>query len=44
MTGFENYFENFTLQNKTNNLEADLEKTVNAINRLTHNDTSLTNA
>lgn len=34
MQGYENYFENFTLQNKTNNLEADLEKTVVAINRI----------
>lgn len=32
MTGYENYFENFTLQNKSNNLDADLEKTVTAIN------------
>jgi tyrosine-protein kinase Etk/Wzc len=34
MTGYENYFENFTLQNKTNNLEADLDKTVTAINTI----------
>ncbi|MEJ1239372.1 polysaccharide biosynthesis tyrosine autokinase [Chryseolinea sp. T2] len=32
MTGYENYFENFTLQNKSNNLDADLQKTVLAIN------------
>ncbi|HTF19923.1 MAG TPA: polysaccharide biosynthesis tyrosine autokinase [Chryseolinea sp.] len=31
MTGYENYFENFTLQNKTNNVDAGLEKTVDAI-------------
>lgn len=34
MQSFETYFENFTLQNKSNNMEADLEKTVTAINRL----------
>lgn len=34
MENFENYFENFTLQNKTNNLDEDLKKTVNAINRI----------
>jgi tyrosine-protein kinase Etk/Wzc len=32
MQNYETYFENFTLQNKTHNLEADLEKTVAAIN------------
>lgn len=34
MEDFENYFENFTLQNKTNNLDDDLKKTVAAINRI----------
>jgi len=34
MQAYENYFENFTLQNKTNNLEGDLEKTVSAINKI----------
>lgn len=34
MTGYENYFENFTLQNKSNDLDADLQKTVTAINRI----------
>lgn len=30
----ENYFENFTLQNKTANLEEDLRQTISAINRV----------
>ncbi len=34
MEGYENYFENFTLQNKTNNLDADLSKTVQLINKV----------
>ncbi len=34
MEDYENYFENFTLQNKTNNLDDDLKKTVTAINRI----------
>jgi len=34
MEGFENYFENFTLQNKTNNLDEDLKNTVTAINKI----------
>ncbi|MBA4053297.1 MAG: tyrosine protein kinase [Marivirga sp.] len=34
MENFENYFENFTLQNKTNNLDEDLKRTVNSINRI----------
>jgi tyrosine-protein kinase Etk/Wzc len=34
MESYENYFENFTLQNKTNNLDDDLKKTVAAINRI----------
>ncbi len=34
MEGFENYFENFTLQNKTNNLDEDLKNTVAAINSI----------
>jgi capsular exopolysaccharide synthesis family protein len=34
MESYENYFENFTLQNKTNDLDDDLKKTVAAINRI----------
>ena len=34
MEGYENYFENFTLQNKTNNLDEDLKKTVAYISTL----------
>jgi capsular exopolysaccharide synthesis family protein len=34
MEDYENYFENFTLQNKTNNVDDDLKKTVSAINRI----------
>ena len=34
MESYETYFENFTLQNKTNNLDDDLKKTVAAINRI----------
>jgi tyrosine-protein kinase Etk/Wzc len=34
MEGYENYFENFTLQNKTNNLDEDLKKTVAYISAL----------
>ena len=34
MEDFENYFENFTLVNKSNDLEADLSKTIHAIQRL----------
>lgn len=34
MEDFENYFENFTLQNKTNDLDEDLKKTVSSINRI----------
>jgi tyrosine-protein kinase Etk/Wzc len=34
MEGFENYFKQFTLQNKTNNLDDDLKKTVNTINQI----------
>lgn len=34
MENYENYFEDFTLQNKTNNLDEDLRKTVNTINRI----------
>jgi capsular exopolysaccharide synthesis family protein len=34
MEGFENYFENFTLQNKTSDLTADLNKTIARINRI----------
>lgn len=31
---FENYFENFTLQNKSNDLTLDLKKTINSINKI----------
>jgi tyrosine-protein kinase Etk/Wzc len=34
MEDFENYFEDFTLQNKTNDINDDLKKTVAAINRI----------
>jgi tyrosine-protein kinase Etk/Wzc len=34
MQDYENYFENFTLQNKSNNLDDDLKKTVASINRI----------
>lgn len=34
MEGFEDYFENFTLQNKTNNLDDDLKNIVKQINEL----------
>ncbi|HTE34384.1 MAG TPA: polysaccharide biosynthesis tyrosine autokinase [Chryseolinea sp.] len=34
MEDFEHYFENFTLQNKTNNMDEDLKKTVESINRI----------
>jgi capsular exopolysaccharide synthesis family protein len=34
MEGFEDYFENFTLQNKTNNLDDDLKQMVTRINEL----------
>lgn len=34
MEDFENYFEDFTLQNKTNDLNDDLRKTITAINRI----------
>jgi capsular exopolysaccharide synthesis family protein len=34
MEGFEDYFENFTLENKTSNLDEDLRKTINQINRI----------
>ena len=34
MEDFEDYFENFTLQNKSNNLDDDLTKTVTIINQL----------
>jgi tyrosine-protein kinase Etk/Wzc len=34
MEGFENYFENFTLQNKTNNLDEDLRSTVSLIYKI----------
>ena len=31
MEDYENYFENFTLQNKSNDLDSDLKKTINAL-------------
>lgn len=31
MEGYENYFENFTLQNKSNDVDTDLKKTINAL-------------
>ncbi len=34
MEEYENYFENFTIQNRSNNLEEDLKFTVDAINQL----------
>ncbi len=34
MQDYENYFENFTLQNKSNNLDDDLKRTVASINRI----------
>ena len=34
MEGFENYFETFTLQNKSNNVDEDLRKTINLINKV----------
>lgn len=34
MEDYENYFENFTLQNKTNNVDEDLKRTVTAINKI----------
>jgi tyrosine-protein kinase Etk/Wzc len=34
LEGFENYFENFTIENRTNDLDADLEKTINFINEV----------
>lgn len=34
MEDYENYFENFTLENKTNDLDEDLRKIINAINRI----------
>jgi tyrosine-protein kinase Etk/Wzc len=43
MEGFENYFENFTLQNKTVNLDDDLSKTIFQINKLDSQRYHLTN-
>lgn len=34
MEDYENYFENFTLENKTNDLDEDLRKTINALTRV----------
>lgn len=34
MEDYENYFENFTLQNKTNDLDEDLKRTISAMSRL----------
>jgi tyrosine-protein kinase Etk/Wzc len=34
MEAYENYFESFTLENKTNDLDGDLKETITAINRV----------
>ncbi|UII23307.1 GumC family protein [Fulvivirga ligni] len=34
LEGYEDFFENFTIQNRTNNLDEDLRKTVTAINEI----------
>lgn len=34
MEGFENYFENFTLKNKSNNADEDLKRTIYLINKI----------
>ncbi len=34
MEGFENYFENFTLKNKSNNVDEDLKRTIYLINKI----------
>ncbi len=34
LEGFENYFENFTIENRTNNLDEDLQKTIAYINEI----------
>jgi flagellar hook-associated protein FlgK len=34
MENFENYFENFTLENKSKDLDEDLKKTVSMINQI----------
>lgn len=34
MAGYEDYFENFTLKNKTSDLKEDLKKTISKINRI----------
>lgn len=34
MEGFENYFENFTLRNKSNNVDEDLKRTIYLINKI----------
>nr|MCU0420905.1 tyrosine protein kinase [Cyclobacteriaceae bacterium] len=34
MEGFENYFENFTIQNRSNNLDQDLRRTIELINKI----------
>ncbi|UII27305.1 polysaccharide biosynthesis tyrosine autokinase [Fulvivirga maritima] len=34
LEGYENYFENFTIENRTNNLDVDLQQTILAINML----------
>lgn len=34
LEGFEDYFENFTIENKTNNLDQDLENTIKYINAI----------
>jgi tyrosine-protein kinase Etk/Wzc len=34
MEGFEDYFENFTIQNKTSNLDEELKRTISLINKM----------
>lgn len=43
MEDYENYFENFTLQNKSNNLDDDLKRTVTAIGRIDSQRYDITN-
>lgn len=43
MEAYEDYFENFTLQNKTTNLDADLERTIRQLNTLDSQRFNMTN-
>lgn len=43
MEGFENYFENFTIQNRSNNLDQDLKRTIELINKIDSQRFELTN-